>query len=187
MSGLGRWEPFTVEQVLALMDGAPVSWWLSGGYALDRFVGRTIRSHGDIDISLAAEDWDPFAAHVSSRLELWNARNGELTPATAAPWHNVWARESGDSAWRLQVNLEPVVDGVWHYRRAPGVTRPLAEVVLRDGALPYAAPAVQLLWKSKSRRPRDDVDFAAVLPPLPPEERAWLDQATALAHPSTVG
>ena len=155
-----------------------------GRHALDRFVGHAIRPHRDIDISVSAADWNRFAGHVSGRLELWNARHGKLRSVETEPWHNVWAREHGGSAWRLQINLEPVADGVWRYRRAPAINRPLAEAVLHDGALPYVAPAVQLLWASKSPRPKDEIDFAAVLPLLAPGERDWLDQATALAHAS---
>src|SRR5258708_1288122 len=66
---LGSWKPFTVETVQALMRDAPVTWWLSGGYALDRFAGETIREHGDIDISVARTDWSAFLAHVDGMLE----------------------------------------------------------------------------------------------------------------------
>jgi hypothetical protein len=182
---VSNWAAFTVVEVVELLRGAPARWWLSGGCALDRFAGRVLRAHPDIDVSIAICDWDAFAAHVSGRVELWNARDGTLTPVAGQPWHNVWARTPGTAAWQLQVNLEPVVDGIWRYRRDQRVQRPLAEVVWRDGDVQYVNPAVQLLWKAKAPQPKDEIDFDAVLERLPVRERAWLTAAVALAHPAS--
>jgi hypothetical protein len=49
------------------MAGAPVTWWLSGGEALDVFIGRNTRAHGDIDVSVRRADVGGLLAHVDDR------------------------------------------------------------------------------------------------------------------------
>jgi hypothetical protein len=53
----------------------------------------------------------------------------------------------------------------------------------RDG-IPYGRPEVVLLYKAKHTRPKDDADFAAVLPRLERERRRWLREALELVHPA---
>jgi hypothetical protein len=55
--------------------------------------------------------------------------------------------------------------------------RPLAELAVEEGDIRWVVPEVQLLYKSKGTRPRDEADFEAVLPTLSDEQRRWLDQA----------
>lgn len=43
-----------------------------------------------------------------------------------------------------------------------------------EDGMPYLAPDVQLLFKSKTIRPKDQVDAAHVIPRLEPERRLWL-------------
>src|ERR1700759_5249888 len=121
---LGVWEPFDVAAVLALMTGTRVMWWLSGGHALDVFLGRTTRSHADIDISLRRADLHAFQCHLAGRLDLRVARDGRLHDLPDGPAgdevHGLWARESATGPWCLQVNLQPVEGGEWSYRRDPG-------------------------------------------------------------------
>jgi hypothetical protein len=65
------------------------------------------------------------------------------------------------------------------------VHRPLDEVVRDAGGIPCVNPAVQLLWKAKAPRDIDELDYDAIVPLLPGEERAWLAGAIALAHPAS--
>jgi hypothetical protein len=187
---LGVWEPFDVATVLTLMQGTKVSWWLSGGEALDVFVGRPTRPHGDTDISLRRCDLHAFQCFLAGRMELQVARDGRLSDLPDGPTgddvHGLWARDTASGPWRLQVNLEPVERGEWIYRREPSVRLELEHVIrYRDDGLPYVAPAVQLLWKAKDTRPQDEHDFAAVVPLLDADERAWLAETIARCHPES--
>ena len=81
--------------------------------------------------------------------------------------------------------VDDAPDGVWRYRRDPRVARPVDEL---DGPastpqMRVLAPEVQLLQKSKGLRAEDEADFAAVVPVLDAERRAWLASALALASP----
>jgi hypothetical protein len=180
----------SVASARAFMAGTDVMWWLSGGEALDVFVGRSTRAHADIDISLRRSDLAAFRAFTSTRLELRIAHDGRLRELTDEPIENevngLWARESADGPWRLQVNLEPVDNGVWCYRRNLHIRLPIEAVIRRDpDGLPYVAPAVQLLWKAKDTRPKDEDDFEMVAPLLTMDERSWLADAIARCHPES--
>ena len=98
----------------------------------------------------------------------------------------MWARETSAGPWRLQVNLEPIEDDEWVYRRDPSVRLATEHLIRhRDDGLPYVAPTVQLLWKAKGTRPQDEQDFATVVPLLDAAERAWLAETIACCHPES--
>ncbi len=44
-------------------------------------------------------------------------------------------------------------------------------------------PGMQLLYKAKDVRPRDERDFGAVLPHLSDAAKRWLSEALARVHP----
>jgi len=72
----------------------------------------------------------------------------------------------------------------WLFRRDHRVRRPLAELaIVGAGGIPALAPEVQLLFKAKDPRSRDDADLAAALPHMSGERRAWLRWALGIVHP----
>jgi hypothetical protein len=79
---------------------------------------------------------------------------------------------------------EPWEGETWVFRRDPRIRLPRDRVIAHtsDG-IPYARPEIALLYKAKSTRPKDDADFASVLPLLGDEQRAWLAASIALVHP----
>ena len=75
-------------------------------------------------------------------------------------------------------------DDSWLFRRMPTIRRPVDTIGCgADGGIPYLAPEIQLLYKAKGLRPKDELDFAQVLPALDQERRQWLRNALAEAHP----
>jgi hypothetical protein len=71
----------------------------------------------------------------------------------------------------------------WLFRRDHRIRRPLAAAFLSDAKLPYLAPEIVLLYKSKAPEARDDADLVSALPHLSPERRAWLRQALEHSRP----
>lgn len=72
----------------------------------------------------------------------------------------------------------------WRSRRDSRIIRPVwALGWLAVGGSPVLAPDVQLFYKAKGLRPKDETDFAAALPLLDTEARHWLDHALALTIP----
>lgn len=68
-------------------------------------------------------------------------------------------------------------------KRDESIRRGLSSVTIktREG-LSFLAPEVQLLYKSKSLRPKDQQDFENVLPALSKEQLSWLKQTFTIVY-----
>jgi hypothetical protein len=70
------------------------------------------------------------------------------------------------------------------FRRQPDIRLPLGMAVRRNSAgLPYLSPEIQLLYKAKDPRARDQADFDHIAPRLDPAARAWLKDALTRLDP----
>lgn len=187
-----HWLPVSCAQLVALLEDAPFPWWICGGHAIDLFLGRATRPHGDIDIGILRGDQPALFARLPA-YEIHLAQSGrlrELSPAerrsgTMGPdHHGLWCRPRGREAFSFEVLLNDGDRDEWVYRRSPALRRPLAEVVAHtpDGT-PYLAPEIQLLFKAKEPRAKDAADFAAAAPALDAPRRTWLREALARCHP----
>jgi hypothetical protein len=187
--GLGAWDPLTPAAVGELLESCPAPWWIAGGHAIDALVGEfDRRPHGDIDVGLLARDqeairatlagWDLHCADPPGELRPWH--QGEVLDE---PIHDVWAREHSEGPWRLQLVLNPAERDDWIYRRDPRIRRRLAQIVWRSDGIPYLTAEIQLLFKSKTLRPKDDRDLADSLPHLSTPQRIWLRQSLQLSDP----
>src|SRR5262245_16222 len=121
--------------------------------------------------------------------EVFEAKEGCLTQLAAGcvpllDVHSLWCRPTAADFWTIELMLDEADGDTWIYRREPRLRRPMSTVVQRspDG-LPYLAPEIQLLYKSKGRRERDDADFAHVWPLLDADARTWLLDALELTSP----
>ncbi len=72
----------------------------------------------------------------------------------------------------------------WQFRRDARIVRSLTTLGSRtEDGIPYLAPEIQLLYKAKEPRPKDEADFFRTLPLLDSERRSWLTQSLSLVHP----
>lgn len=182
-----RWHPLGTDAAGAVIVGAGVRSWLSGGVAIDHWLGRRTRPHGDVDVSVLRGDWPAFATALPAGIEPWWAIDGVLDRVDApldVRSDNVWCRDATGS-WVLQVNLEDGDGAVWRYRRDGRVTLPWADAVQDVRGVPTVAPEVQLLWKSARPEVQDEADLAVVLPLLTRETVGWLAAAITIAHPGS--
>ena len=182
------WEPLAPEAVAQLLEGTPARWWLSGGVALERWLGRTIREHGNTDVSTTSADLATLVDSLPAGFSAWApAGDDDVIPwAEASPdadLQPVRIRDDGAGTWVLQVNVEDGADRAWLYRRDPRLQLPWERAVLDVGGIPTGAPEVQLVWKALRPRPQDDLDKDAVLPELSDEARAWYERAILSIHP----
>ena len=179
-----------VEAVARELQGVSFPWYISGGWALDLFLGRVARMHHDVDVVI------PYSAQTEVRAHLTERKWELLTPfqkqleiwpphmKLELPRHPGHAHREGEFIDVLLAEM----DGVWHYRREPLVLRALERMGLKsESGIPYLAPELALLFKSRNtgnrERPKDQLDFEKILPHLEPERRAWLYWALVATSP----
>ncbi len=183
------WQPLEPTAVAQLLAPASVRWWLSGGAALDRWLGAPIRERANIDVSVTAGDLAALAASLPAGFSAWapGAGDDEIVPFAEAPADTdlqpVLIRDDDRGAWVLQVNVEDGAPRAWMYKRDPRMTLPWDRAVLDLDGIPTGAPEVQLVWKALRPRPEDTIDKDAVLPTLSDEAVSFYETALLRIHP----
>jgi len=163
------------------MKGLPVRWWIAGGWAIDLFVGRQTRPHGDCDVlvlrrdQLAAQEhltgWDLYASDPRGTLRPW--LDCEFLPVGV---HDIWCRRGSNEPWAFQLMLAEDLGDEWVFRRDPRIRGMISELGgVNAQGIPYLLPQIQLLYKARPQPlEKDETDFTIVLPLLSEEARAWL-------------
>ncbi len=184
----GAWSPARPSDAANLLAGISAPWWIAGGWALDLFRGTLTRPHADLDVGVLRH----HVASVLNRLSAWEifeAKDGHLSPLTAAnelpvDVHSLWCRPTAADPWTIELMLDEADGDTWVYRRAPKIRRRISTIIRQNPeGVPYLAPEIQLLYKSKGTRSRDDVDFAGTYPLLGADARRWLYDALTLTTP----
>jgi hypothetical protein len=192
----------TLDDILAaarLMEPFPHPWFVSGGWAIDLFLGKVTREHGDREIGIFRRDQAELRQHLPE-WEWFKAVSGP-NGGEWVPWEGEWldlpieqllARPAGSNSdppqgghpAEIEFFLNDAPDGVWQCKRSPAITRPAAEISLRSPAdIPILAPEIQLLYKAKWHRPKDEHDFAQAVPRMSPTQQDWLAANLAIVHP----
>jgi GNAT superfamily N-acetyltransferase len=182
------WAPLSIQEIRDVFLPADFPWWIGGGYAIELAVGRAFREHEDIDVLVLRMDqsrvrrfltgWECWAADPPGHLREWPP-DEELRFGV----HDVWCRVPGETPWCFSLMLDESDGHTWHSRRDTRVSKPLRELT-RYGAdgLRYLVPDVQLYYKAKNTRPKDELDFEVALPLLDSEQRTWLRHAITLTY-----
>ena len=182
------WEPMSVSDVQRRFAGSDIDWWIAGGVAIDLFLGWETRPHADLDVEMFRSD----SAQLFKIFEGWDLN--VMSESQLLPWSNtdhlddavfgVWIRSSTTAPWNVEIMLADGDQAEWRFRRDPSITIPGERLVrtTRSG-IPYCTPEVQLLYKSKQARPKDDVDLARCLPRMTVSQRRWLVDAIATTAP----
>jgi hypothetical protein len=152
------------------MSTYPRSWALCGGWAVDAWLDRVSREHGDIDVMVLHEDQRVIFDHLVG----WDliGHDDNVPGATKERWNGRWldipahvhARPPDDfdlGVPRLEVDpdgppqseLEVVLDerdgNDLVLRREPRITIPLAEAFAQSSwGVPALAPQVLLFYKA---------------------------------------
>jgi len=183
---LDAWDAWNPTEAARHLEGLAAPWYLVGGWALDLFVGRQIREHDDLEIGVPARRF-PEVREALAGFELvvvGGDRTWPATESTLAAHHQTWVREPEGGPWRMDILREPWDGDVWMFRRDQRIRLPAERLISHtsDG-IPYAPPEVVLLFKAKATRPKDERDFATLLPHLDADRRSWLHDALELVHP----
>jgi hypothetical protein len=169
------------------LEGANVTWWVVGGWAVDLFLGEQTRDHQDLEIAVLRKDF-PAVRHQLRSMEFFAAGDGQiLSLANEAEvpedFHQRWVLEPESGKWRLDVMLQPGDGEEWIVRRDESITAPRASMVsLSADGIPYELPHGVLLYKAKAARSKDEADFAACLPRMSAADRRWLALALSQVH-----
>jgi hypothetical protein len=177
--------------VRALFDDYPARYWIAGGWALDLFADRVRRSHVDVDVLVLARDLDQVAnTFTSPRPTLEDPNTGVHRPwepgATLTPGPDVLAFPDDLFPAPVRIMLAASDADDWVYHRGRGSLRKtLDEITLAttDG-LPYLAPEIVFLFKSRTDRPKDAEDFHNVAELLDVDRRAWLRDRIEPRYPN---
>lgn len=185
----GQWRPLELDEVIRLFERWLARWWISGGVALELHLGRSWRSHHDSDVSILRDearelpvllsDWDIHVA-AAGALTRWDGS----ALAAQANQNNVWCRQVPEEPWCLDITISEGDRECWVYRRDPTLRVPWEDAVLRNArGIPYLAPELQLLFKSKNNRTKDDRDASEVIPALDAGRQCRLRDLLPHDHP----
>lgn len=182
----GGWAGRTPTDAAKLFADYPGTWWVAAGWALEAFTGVQ-RHHADLDLSVLRGELPLLRAHLAGRLDVWTASSGALFPLLpdddpdAAPddilptdCEQVWVRPSAFEPWEYDIQLAPGDSELWIYKRDHRIRMPLTDALWERGGVRYMRPDIQLLYKARGLRDKDQADFTATLPYLDAEQRDWL-------------
>jgi hypothetical protein len=168
--------------VTRLFDDFPAAWIVSGGWALDLFIGRETREHGDLDLAIDSG----AQGLLHEQLAGWRldapGRHGRMrwSPGMRLEWpqYEITARLRGHKPYRFHVILNELHGNTWRLPFYAGLERSAPHWYLRsDDGIPYVAPEIALLHKNRRHLQKDEADLRAVLPLMGPSRRAWLRKA----------
>jgi len=170
-----------------VMRGFGRPWFVSGGWAIDLFLGEVTRKHEDLEVGIYRADQEAFREWLAGwefervdgeRWEAWEARE-----VLELPDHQARVRD-GVGAMEFEVFLNEATEGRWLSRRHAGLWRGLGEVwMVGEVGVPFISPEIQLLYKAKYQRAKDEHDFELAAPRLDEGRRRWLIEGLRLCHP----
>lgn len=167
--------PEPVANVADLMSTYRPAWALCGGWAVDAWLGRLTRDHGDVDIAVFVNDhqalFDHLAgwqliAHEETRVnqggaDLWDGRRLVLpahvhgrSPEASGPLPERFDEAGSrvvfsEDGFGLDIQLGERSEGDWVLNGEPRVAMPLAGCIRQSGwGLPTVAPEVILFYKA---------------------------------------
>jgi hypothetical protein len=119
----------------------------------------------------------------------FTAKDGRLVPLRAglprSTINSLWCRPQGRHHWLLQLMLDESDRDGWVFRRNKRIRAPLTTAIRHTRAgIPYLAPELQLLYKSRAIRPQDQADFECAAPLLRTPARTWLRESLRTTDPN---
>ncbi|HKS99988.1 MAG TPA: hypothetical protein VJT31_10695 [Rugosimonospora sp.] len=209
MNGL----PEPVAYVRDLLAGIGRPWFLCGGWAVDAWLGRQTREHGDVDIAVFHHDQHAIIEHLpgwalvghdpnvpDDTTEPWRGRHLDMpahihVPILGSPLST--STTVTHSAFEFEFLLNEGTDQDWILNRGLDVALPRERGIRHSPwALPTATPEAILFFKAggdltadrlttttRHFRYRDQQDFVALRPTLTGTQRGWLRESIGTIHP----
>ena len=159
---------------------------MAAGWAIDLFLGRVTRAHGDIEISVPATEF-PAIATALGDFDWDVVGDGRLWPYPEAldRHFQTWLKDRTTGEFLLDVFREPHDGDVWVCRRDRSIRMPLRSIYEHSAdGIPFVVPEIVLLFKAERVSRKDEADFDEVVPVLPDERRQRLADWIARVYPS---
>jgi hypothetical protein len=177
-----NWQPLSVKETVDLLSELHVPWWIAGGWAIDLFLGRQTRKHGDTDVLIRRNDQLEVQRYLVDRnWDLYKTQQPGLKPWPAGefqsrPFDDIWCRRTPDSSWAFQLMLLDTDGDRWVFKRDPSIQGPLEGLGRHTSAgIPYIRPEIQLLYKAKPQTlNKDQSDFDHAVPRMTRDTQSWL-------------
>jgi Aminoglycoside-2''-adenylyltransferase len=164
--------------VRSLLSDLTVPYWIAGGWAIDLAVGRVTRDHADVDTVLLERDEHALRTDLKEVDVQLIGRDGQPGPwpgQRLIPGAGRLVLHSKDLPLPTEVLLASAVGAFWVYHRGPRcIRRPLAGITRHRDGIPFLAPEVVLLFKSRSKTDKDQRDVETAQSVLNAEQRSWL-------------
>lgn len=199
----------TAQQFLDKMD---MEWCYCGGWAIDLFVGKESRPHKDLDIVIFDDQLEETITYMLEKGWAVEAptRKG-FVPVTgencdAYSFDNLWCmnrayptdyikvdeqstynfyhydRAVQENMDFVEVQLNARENGDFVYRHNPAIRLELKKAFYTQEGLPFLAPEIVLLYKSKYLSADNQNDFDLVVPKMNDEQKVWLKEALILEY-----
>lgn len=182
-----NWELLAPPAVAEMLQEMPVRWWLSGGAALDQWLGSPVRPRTHTDVSVVGTELAEFVSHLPAGYEAWAQLGDAVVPFAQVTAEDdvqpVLIRDLASEKWVLKVNVEDGTATAWVYKRDPRLQLAWDKAVLDIDGIPTGAPEVQLVWKALRPTPEDDADKDAAVLQLSADARKWYERCILSIHP----
>ena len=184
-----------IKEITELFIRTNKPFWLGGGYSLDFLIGKKTREHEDLDFIIRRQDqlcfqnilvgWDLQAADPPGTATLFPWKKGHYYEL---PVHNIWCRKNESSHWDLELLFSEFEGDEWVYRRNPAIRGSMDSFAWKtENGLMVLAPEIQLLYKSRSKRPKDFFDLDNCLCILSADQKnqlkIWIQLDSGNEHP----
>lgn len=183
----GAWAERWPADAGELLEGYSGSWWIGGGWAIDKAIGRS-REHGDLDLVIPRAELSLLRGWLGGKWQLWSTFQGAMKPllphdSDVLPigTSSIWLRRSAYGLWEYEVLLDPSDGDTWRFRRDTAVTMPLDDALVTEDGIRFAKPQIVLAYAAVEHA--DVAWLDEVLPSLDEPARAWLADRLAEEHP----
>lgn len=192
-----------IDDLNIFFKGFPHTWCVSGGWAIDLFLGRKTRDRCDLDVSvfnpghhdsvefILGKQWaiEGKEADGFKRIGDVNDLDEEIRYFWSFPRGAAFIseytdnngnrrisynRQTQESLDYIEVFFDRFEDDEFVYRRNTSIRRSKEKSVIQKPEYAFLAPELVLLYKSKRIRPTDNLDLQAAIAEMDSEQRDWL-------------
>jgi len=190
-----------------VLGSLKTKWCFCGGWAIDLYLAKETRPHKDLDIMIFKKDLQETIDYMKTNGWKVEAptRQGFLPVDSdnyeEFEYDNLWCmneqypldylkvdeqsaynfyhyeREEQKDLDFLEILLNSSENGYFVYQRNPEIRLEVNKALYSFEGIPYLAPEIVLLYKSKYLSEDNQADFELVIPKMKDSQKSWLVEA----------